>query len=114
LIDNAIKFSPNGGKVKVNAERCDDKVCIAITDQGIGIPKDQVGHIFQAFYQVDSSSTRPFGGAGVGLSIVKLILDKLGSSIEVTSKPGAGSTFSFTLPIAESDSVTAGQTQHVH
>jgi signal transduction histidine kinase len=105
LLDNAIKFSPNGGPVKIKADQTDTTVRISVCDQGIGIPEDQVERIFQAFYQVDSSSTRPFGGTGVGLAIVKLLLDGMGSNIHVESKPGEGSTFSFTLPLAGPDAV---------
>jgi signal transduction histidine kinase len=100
LIDNGLKFSPNGGPVEIIAERNDSHVCIAVRDHGIGIPQDQMDRIFQAFYQVDSTSTRPFGGTGVGLAIVKLLLDAMGTKISVESKIGEGSTFSFLLPIA--------------
>ncbi len=100
LIDNAIKFSPNGGLVEVIGERCDESVRVSVRDHGIGIPKDQIGRIFQAFYQIDSSTTRSFGGTGVGLAIAKLILDKMGTTITVESQPGVGSTFSFVLPVA--------------
>ncbi len=100
LIDNAIKFSPGGGPVEVSGERCPGGVRVSVRDFGIGIPEDQIGRIFQAFYQVDSSTTRPFGGTGVGLAIAKLILDKMGTAITVESRPGVGSTFSFMLPVA--------------
>ncbi len=100
LIDNAIKFSPNGGLVEVIGERCDGSVRVSVRDHGIGIPKDQIERIFQAFYQIDSSTTRSFGGTGVGLAIAKLILDKMGTIITVESEPGVGSTFSFVLPVA--------------
>jgi signal transduction histidine kinase len=104
LIDNALKFSPDGGPVEVIGERCDGTVRVAVRDTGIGIPQDQIGRIFQAFYQIDSSTTRSFGGTGVGLAIAKLILDKMGTTIKVESKPGVGSTFSFMLPIAPDQS----------
>lgn len=101
LIDNAVKFSPNGGPVEITAENTPNGMRVAVRDYGIGIADDQRERIFQAFYQVDSGSTRRFPGTGVGLSIVKLILDKMGTSVEVESKPGVGSTFSFVLAIAE-------------
>jgi signal transduction histidine kinase len=100
LIDNGIKFSPNGGTVEVIGERCPGGVRVSVRDHGIGIPEDQIGRIFQAFYQVDSSTTRTFGGTGVGLAIAKLILDKMGTTIAVESRPDIGSTFSFMLPTA--------------
>ncbi len=111
LIDNAIKFSPEGGPVEVNAVQNGDLVQVTVRDYGIGIPADQLGQIFQAFYQIDSSATRPFGGVGVGLAIAKLILDKMGTSISVDSQPGAGSTFSFALRSAKLDEVTVSQTE---
>jgi signal transduction histidine kinase len=109
LIDNALKFSPNGGPVEVIGERCDGTVRVSVRDTGIGIPPDQIGRIFQAFYQIDSSTTRSFGGTGVGLAIAKLILDKMGTTITVESKPGVGSTFSFMLPIAPEQTEGAPQ-----
>ncbi len=100
LLDNAIKFSPKGGPVEVFAERYRVGIRISVRDRGIGIPADQVERIFQAFYQIDSGSTRHFGGMGVGLAIVKLLLDRMGTVIQVESQPNVGSTFSFILPIA--------------
>ena len=100
LIDNGLKFSPQGGFVDVTAEPVLDGVRIAVRDYGIGIAVDQVEKIFQAFYQIDQTSTRHFGGTGVGLAIVKLILDGLGTRCEVSSTLGQGSQFSFILPIA--------------
>ena len=98
LIDNGLKFSPQGGFVDVSAEPVLDGVRIAVRDYGIGIAVDQVEKIFQAFYQIDQTSTRHFGGTGVGLAIVKLILDGLGTRCEVSSTVGQGSQFSFILP----------------
>jgi signal transduction histidine kinase len=103
LIDNAIKFSPNGGDVEITGRPEANGIRIAVSDHGIGIASDQLERIFQAFYQVDSSTTRPFGGAGVGLAIVKLLLDKMGTAINVESTPGVGSTFSFLLSVAPPD-----------
>jgi signal transduction histidine kinase len=100
LLDNAIKFSPNGEPVEVIAAQTGTLVRITVRDYGIGIAKDQLEKIFQAFYQVDGGSKRGYGGAGVGLSIVKLIMDGLGSQIEVDSELGQGSAFWFTLPAA--------------
>ncbi len=102
LLDNAVKFSPNGGHVEVIARRDGDRaVWIGVRDHGIGIPPGELEHIFDQFYQVDGSTTRPYGGMGIGLSIVKLIVEGHGSKINVESRPNAGSTFSFTLAAAE-------------
>jgi signal transduction histidine kinase len=101
LLDNALKFSEKNGKdVEVIGKREGDKAYIAVRDYGIGIPEDKLKNIFDLFYQVDSSSTRPYGGLGVGLALVKLILEHHGTKIEVISQLDEGSTFYFYLPIA--------------
>jgi len=102
LIDNALKFSE--GVVTVRVRREDDTAYISIHDEGIGIDEQAIKTIFEAFFQIDSSSTRRYGGAGIGLALVKLILDRHGSEIEVTSHPGEGSTFGFRLELAYIDS----------
>lgn len=77
-----------------------DAVRVAVADTGIAIPEDQVPRIFDCFYQVDGSTTRQFGGAGFGLTLVKRIVETHGSRVTVESCVGAGSTFAFTLPVA--------------
>lgn len=99
LTDNALKFSE--GTIEIIAERRDQHVWIAVRDTGIGIAKDKLDDIFLTFYQVDSSSTRRYGGTGVGLALVKLILDHHNVTIHVESDVNKGSTFSFSLPIVE-------------
>jgi len=99
VIDNALKFSPKS--VEVTAVRKDDRVRVSVRDYGIGIARDKLEKIFDSFYQVDSSSTRRYGGSGVGLAIVRLILDHHQAAIEVESEEGKGTTFSFELPIAD-------------
>ncbi len=102
LLDNAVKFSPDGGKIEVIARRDGLKdVWIAVRDHGIGIPESEIDNIFERFYQVDGSTTRSYGGMGIGLSIVKLIIKGHGSEVKVTSARGKGSTFSFALPVVE-------------
>jgi signal transduction histidine kinase len=103
LLDNALKFSPETSAVEITAEIRADGVCVSVRDYGIGIPEDQIGEIFQPFYQVSSGTTRKFGGTGVGLALVKLICDGLGAKIEVWSEPGQGSAFSVTLPKAQQE-----------
>jgi signal transduction histidine kinase len=103
LIDNGLKFSPNGGAVIVTATCLENGVEIAVKDQGIGVDEDQIERIFQEFYQVEQGTTRRFGGAGTGLAIVKLILDRMGVAIKVESRREAGSRFSFVLPFAPRD-----------
>lgn len=97
LIDNALKFST--GKVTVNAYREGDKIHIEVADTGIGISPEKIANIFDMFYQIDSSSTRRYGGMGIGLSIVKLIIDRHQSEISVISEEGKGSTFRFIMPV---------------
>ncbi|NWF68610.1 MAG: HAMP domain-containing histidine kinase [Chloroflexi bacterium] len=99
LLDNALKFSD--GEVQVRACRAEDGVVISVRDDGIGIANDKLEQIFESFYQVDSSSTRKYGGIGVGLAIVRLILERHDVKISVESTPGAGSTFTFALPVAQ-------------
>lgn len=102
LLDNGLKFS-QATPVELSVALDEDQVTIFVRDQGIGIEKDKLDRIFDTFYQVQSTSTREYGGAGVGLAIVRLILERHGSSIHVESEPGKGSTFWFTLPIAKLD-----------
>lgn len=97
LLDNALKFSQ--GAVIASARRIGDEVEIAVTDSGIGIAADHLNTIFDTFYQVDGSSTRRYGGSGVGLAIVRLILDHHHTQIKVKSHVGEGTTFAFRLPV---------------
>lgn len=99
LMDNALKFST--ADIEVSACRFGKEVQIAVKDHGIGIAKDKFEQIFESFYQIDSSETRRYGGAGVGLAIVRLILERHDVKINVESQEGVGSTFSFLLPVAD-------------
>lgn len=96
LMDNALKFSER--PIEIVVRRKNDAIKISVKDQGIGIAEDQLGAIFDLFYQIDHSSTRRYGGVGVGLAIVRLILDHHQTKLEVETQPGEGSTFSFELP----------------
>jgi signal transduction histidine kinase len=98
LIENAIKFSPNGGAVQVELEDQAELVFVSIRDQGIGIARDKLDQIFERFYQIDSSARRRFEGAGLGLTIVKRIIEAHGGTIGVKSRLGKGSEFYFDLP----------------
>ena len=98
LIGNAIKFSPDGGTVRVLLREAEGQVQVAVSDNGIGMPADQIHRIFDRFYQVDGSSRRRFGGTGLGLAIVKRILEAHDGAIWVESELEKGSTFYFTLP----------------
>jgi signal transduction histidine kinase len=98
LLDNALKFSQ--GVVEVHVRKVDDGVEISVTDSGIGIADKHIESIFDTFYQVDYSSTRRYGGAGVGLAIARLILEHHNTHITVSSELEKGSTFSFKLAFA--------------
>ena len=97
LMDNALKFG-EGNDIEVIGRKSGDKVYIAVCDSGIGIASNQLLNIFDSFYQVDDTSTRPYGGAGVGLALVKLILENHQVKINVDSTLNKGSTFWFELP----------------
>lgn len=102
LLDNAIKFTPAGGRVVVTLKReSPSLVMVAVSDTGIGIPRDRLEEIFEPFHQLDSSSTRRYGGTGLGLSLVREIIEAHGSVIEVQSVEGRGSTFRFPLLVVE-------------
>jgi two-component system phosphate regulon sensor histidine kinase PhoR len=97
LLDNALKYTPDGGSVTVSAAATDNMVSIAVADTGIGIPSGDLPRIFERFYRVDPGRSRDQGGTGLGLSIVRHIVQLHGGAVSVESTPGKGSTFSFTL-----------------
>jgi signal transduction histidine kinase len=102
LLDNAIKFTPAGGDVIFSlTKETNSMVSVSVSDTGIGIPKERLGEAFESFHQLDGSSTRQYGGTGIGLSLVRNILDAHGSPIEVKSEEGKGSSFMFLLLIVE-------------
>ena len=101
LIDNAIKFSPNGGDVHIRAWADEEWVYISVKDEGIGIAPEHLDRIFERFYQIDGSTTRRFGGMGVGLALVWEIVEAHGGTVEVESEPGKGSNFTVRLPQAK-------------
>jgi heavy metal sensor kinase len=100
LLDNAIKYTPRGGHVSLSVRREGAYAVLEVTDTGVGIPGDALSQVFQRFYRVDGSRSREGGGAGLGLSIVKSICLAHGAEVEVTSTPGAGSTFRIRQPLA--------------
>jgi two-component system phosphate regulon sensor histidine kinase PhoR len=106
LLHNAIKFTPAGGEIHIRAYLIDDdsttnrEVCVEVEDSGIGIAKRDLGRIFERFYKSDRARTRAGGGTGLGLAIARHIVQAHGGRIWVRSKEGRGSTFSFTMPLA--------------
>ena len=105
LLDNAVKYSPDGGKVVVAVSEEGSPrrrmLRVDVSDEGIGIDPEDLARIFQDFRQLDASDTRMFGGLGLGLTFVKRIVESHGGTVEATSDPGQGSTFSFLLPVAD-------------
>ncbi len=100
LIDNGIKFSKPGGRVVVAVEvENESLIQVSVNDNGAGIPKDKIKEIFEPFHQLDGSSTRHYGGTGLGLSLVRQIIEAHGSLLDVKSKQGKGSSFKFPLLI---------------
>ena len=100
LLSNAVKFTPSEGTVSLRVERIRSTTCVIVRDTGLGIPREHLPFIFERFRQVDSSTTRRFGGLGLGLAIVRHLVEMHGGSVAVESAgPGLGSTFTVTLPI---------------
>jgi len=98
LVDNGIKFTPSNGRVLLNVKReGENLVVVSVTDTGIGIPASRMEDIFESFHQLDSSAQRRYGGTGLGLSLVRQIIEAHGSMLEVQSIEGRGSTFKFPL-----------------
>ena len=104
IIDNAIKYTPRGGEVHCSVARSGRKAVIRVADTGVGIPEEDLPHIFDRFYRVDKARSRETGGTGLGLSIVKQFVLLHGGTIDAKSAPGKGSTFVIELPLAEKKS----------
>ncbi len=99
LIDNAVKFSPEGGRILVRVADRGDSVEISVTDQGMGMTPEQHEVVFGEFVQADNSDTRRFGGLGLGLAVVRRVVEGHGGSVRARSAPGRGSTFVIQLPV---------------
>jgi PAS domain S-box-containing protein len=100
LITNAIRYTPDGGRIRVWAEALDNRLCIRVSDTGIGIDPEEQKRIFDRFYRVKTEKTRTIPGTGLGLAIVKRIVEAHNGTIDVDSRPGHGSTFSVFLPLS--------------
>lgn len=97
LLGNALKFTPAGGRIALNIEHSETRIRISVLDTGIGIPEERVDEIFEPFHQLDGSSTRRYGGTGLGLALAKQIIELHGSNLCVSSIPGQGSCFEFNI-----------------
>ncbi|OLE66235.1 MAG: hypothetical protein AUG03_00860, partial [Acidobacteria bacterium 13_1_20CM_2_68_14] len=100
LLDNAVKFTPEGGRIEVSARPSSGRVVLSVKDNGVGIPPEDIGRIFERFYRVGRSRDRREGGTGLGLAIAKHLTQAMGGTIEVESRPGSGTTFRVSLPAA--------------
>jgi signal transduction histidine kinase len=97
LVDNAIKFSPQGGDIRIGLSKNDAWVLVSVEDHGIGIPKENLPRIFDRFYHLERSGDNLFGGIGLGLAITRQVIQQHQGSLDVVSTPGKGSTFTMTL-----------------
>ena len=103
LMENGIKYNVPGGTLNITLSRETDNAVIYIKDTGVGIPDDALGHIFERFYRVDKARSRKSGGSGLGLSIVRNMVERNGGTIKVTSQSGQGSIFKLTFPVFDTE-----------
>jgi signal transduction histidine kinase len=101
LVDNAIKFSPQGGDVEIKVSTNDSKILVAVKDHGIGIAPEVMPNIFNRFYHLEKSGDTLFGGLGLGLSIARQVIKQHNGMLNVESTPGKGSTFTITLQVGK-------------
>ncbi|MGA3056910.1 MAG: ATP-binding protein [Candidatus Limnocylindrales bacterium] len=107
LLHNAVKFSPDGGKIVVGVREGEGEVVVTVRDPGIGVPRADLARIFERFYKVDRARVRGRGGTGLGLSIARHVVESHGGRIWAESEEGAGSTFSFAIPLAAPEAPAA-------
>jgi len=103
LLDNAIKYTPKGGRIRISITEAHHKAVLSIVDTGIGIPADALPHVFERFYRADKARSREQGGAGLGLSIVRSICQAHGGTVEIESVENKGTTCRVILPLAEAE-----------
>ena len=101
LVDNAIKYTPEGGRIRVRVNAQDGSAWIEVSDTGPGIPVEHRARVFERFYRIDKSRSREIGGAGLGLSLARLAVEAHGGRIELDSSDSGGATFRIVLPSAE-------------
>ncbi|HEY6567970.1 MAG TPA: ATP-binding protein [Actinomycetota bacterium] len=99
LVDNAMRFTPDGGRVRIEAHRENGSVLISVSDSGVGISEEDLPRLFERFYRVDQSRSREDGGTGIGLAIARSVVEAHGGTISAASELGEGSVFTFDLPI---------------
>jgi len=101
LLSNAHKYTPDGGSITVRAQTAKGFAQVDVIDTGIGLSEEEQQHIFEQFFRANNETVRDISGSGLGLAITRTLVDQHGGTLTVQSRPGAGSTFSFTLPLAE-------------
>ena len=99
LIDNAIKYTPEGGEIEIRVRPSQNTAVLEVVDSGVGISAESLPHLFERFYRADKARSRNSGGAGLGLAIVKAICSAHGAEIKIVSSEGRGSSFSVELPL---------------
>jgi signal transduction histidine kinase len=114
LLDNAIKYTPQGGAVSLTVAANDTKAVLEVADNGYGIPPEALPHVFDRFFRVDQARSRDQGGAGLGLAIVKSICTAHQGRIEASSTSGLGSRFRVELPLISSASNNRHHSKHEH
>ncbi len=100
LVSNAMKYTPRGGRIKIGLQRMGSQLRWEVSDTGIGIPKSDLGKLFEKFYRAENAQAVETEGTGLGLYLVRLIVEQFGGKVWCTSEEGAGSTFAFILPIS--------------
>ncbi|HLA81612.1 MAG TPA: ATP-binding protein, partial [Thermoleophilia bacterium] len=98
LLANSLRYTPQGGEVRVAAKARESLVVFRVEDNGIGIPSEDLPHVFERFYRVEKSRSQAGGGSGIGLAVVKALVRQMGGSIKAESTPGSLTRFTFTLP----------------
>lgn len=107
LLNNAIRYTPAGGRISISVAQRDDEAWIKVSDSGIGIPREDLHRVFERFYRVDAARDRATGGTGLGLAIVRHVAQTHGGDVRVSSRLGAGSTFTVSLPACTVEAVVA-------
>jgi two-component system, OmpR family, phosphate regulon sensor histidine kinase PhoR len=108
LLDNAVKYTPAGGHVRVHAVRDAERCALRVSDTGPGMDARHLARVFERFYRADPGRSRDTGGTGLGLSIVKHLVGAMGGEVRVESQPGEGSTFTVLLPVNAPSASPAG------
>jgi K+-sensing histidine kinase KdpD len=114
LVENAIKYSPEGGRITINGDCDDEQVTVSVTDEGMGVPIEHRDRVFEPFYQIDSSTARRVGGSGLGLAICRGFIAAHGGRIWVEGEPDRGSVFRFSLPRHVADEMVDVETEGAH